>query len=137
MNRFLKLTGFSACVVAVLMMNGGHWLALQSFAWSRMLVNFSRQGSVGMAIMKTFDGQHPCALCLRARDGWRKEQGRSETLSWEKPDKMPELLWELRYAAVPPVPTLDVSEQPSLPSLFWSFVESPPTPPPRRRSAVL
>jgi len=37
-------------------MLGGHWLVLQSVAWTRMLADFSRQDSLPAAISKTFDG---------------------------------------------------------------------------------
>jgi len=52
--------------------SGGHWMALQSVAWSRMLVSYSRGGHIVAAVTKTFDGRHPCALCKqiqRAKSG--------------------------------------------------------------------
>jgi hypothetical protein len=43
--------------------SGGHWMALQSLAWTRMLVSYSQGGDVIAAVTKTFDGRHPCDLC--------------------------------------------------------------------------
>jgi hypothetical protein len=43
--------------------SGGHWMALQSLAWTRMLVSYSRGGHIVAAVTKTFDGRHPCSLC--------------------------------------------------------------------------
>ena len=43
--------------------SGGHWMALQSLAWTRMLMSYSRGGHIVAAVAKTFDGRHPCALC--------------------------------------------------------------------------
>ena len=43
--------------------SGGHWMALQSVAWTRMLVSYSRGGQIATAGAKTFDGRHPCSLC--------------------------------------------------------------------------
>ncbi|MEI9893073.1 MAG: hypothetical protein WDN28_03960 [Chthoniobacter sp.] len=43
--------------------SGGHWMALQSLAWTRMLMSYSRNTSLLEAVTKTFDGRHPCALC--------------------------------------------------------------------------
>jgi hypothetical protein len=43
--------------------SGGHWMALQSLAWTRMLLSYSRSGQIVAAVAKTFDGRHPCALC--------------------------------------------------------------------------
>jgi hypothetical protein len=47
-------------------------MALQSVAWSRMLVAYSRGGQFISAVTKTFDGRHPCSLCKqiqRAKNG--------------------------------------------------------------------
>jgi hypothetical protein len=43
--------------------SGGHWMALQSLAWTRMLLSYSRGGHIVTAVTKTFDGKHPCSLC--------------------------------------------------------------------------
>jgi len=43
--------------------SGGHWMALQSLAWTRMLLSYSRGGHIVTAVTKTFDGRHPCSLC--------------------------------------------------------------------------
>jgi hypothetical protein len=43
--------------------SGGHWMALQSMAWTRMLLSYSRDGQIVAAVAKTFDGRHPCSLC--------------------------------------------------------------------------
>jgi len=45
--------------------SGGHWMVLQSVAWSRMLVSYSQEGRFATAVVKTFDAQHPCDLCKR------------------------------------------------------------------------
>jgi hypothetical protein len=42
---------------------GLQWLALQSIAWTAMIVDYSKQGSICRAIAKTLDGAHPCSLC--------------------------------------------------------------------------
>jgi hypothetical protein len=39
------------------------WLALQSIAWTAMIVDYSSHASLGKAIAQTFDGAHPCSLC--------------------------------------------------------------------------
>jgi hypothetical protein len=47
-------------------------MALQSVAWSRMLMAYSRGGQWISAVTKTFDGRHPCSLCKqieRAKSG--------------------------------------------------------------------
>jgi hypothetical protein len=42
---------------------GLQWLALQSIAWTAMIVDYSKHASLGKAIAQTFDGAHPCSLC--------------------------------------------------------------------------
>jgi hypothetical protein len=42
---------------------GLQWLALQSIAWTAMIVDYSKQDSICRAIAKTLDGAHPCSLC--------------------------------------------------------------------------
>ncbi len=42
---------------------GLHWAALQSLAWASMIVRYSQQQTLAVAISKTFDGEHPCGLC--------------------------------------------------------------------------
>ena len=129
--------GFVACLVAVVVMSGGHWFALQSVAWGRMIADFSRQDSLGTAISKTFSGQHPCSMCLKIRKGWHEERQREEKLPWIKTEKMPEALWELRCMTVPTTSTVALYERPCVPERYPDFIESPPTPPPRTSFSVL
>jgi hypothetical protein len=123
--------GFSASLAAVVAMIGGHWLALQSVAWGRMLVEFSRQDSFSTAVVKTFSGSYPCALCLKVRQGIYQDKEREEKLPWLKTEELPEAIWQLRCVTAPSVPTAPRHEQPFVPTLHADFIESPPAPPPR------
>lgn len=100
--------------------SGGHWMALQSLAWTRMLLSYSRDGRFVEAVAKTFDGRHPCALCKEVEKSKKTESQptrdmqvensaafvepqrlvvlRSEGVSWKLPN--PERRAELR--AEPP-----------------------------------
>jgi hypothetical protein len=118
-------------------MCGGHWLALQSVAWGRMIADFSHRDSIGTAIAKTFSGKHPCSLCLKISKGWHEERQREEKLPWLKTEKMPEAVWQLRCATAPPVPSAPRHDQPFVPTLRADFIASPPTPPPRAAWHVL
>jgi hypothetical protein len=42
---------------------GLQWLALQSLAWATMLASNARHAPLTEAVARTFDGDHPCALC--------------------------------------------------------------------------
>ncbi len=47
---------------------------LQTFAWGNMLRNFSRTASLTEAAKKTFDGEHPCALCKVVKESKKQEE---------------------------------------------------------------
>jgi len=38
-------------------------LTLQSIAWTSMIIDYSKRGTLCQAIAQTFDGAHPCSLC--------------------------------------------------------------------------
>jgi hypothetical protein len=138
-NRKLSrsLSRFVVGALAFLMMTGGQWFVLQSIAWARMIVVYAQQDSLYTALKKTFDGRHPCALCLQIRHGQQEEQQKGSQFPREKPEKMPELFCDARCIAVPLAPEANV-DLPAFPlGRYSDFVESPPTPPPRVGVAVL
>ena len=114
-----------AIVAALACSIGLHWGFLQSVAWMGMVVNYSQNGSVGEALVKTFDGKHPCALC-KAIATAKKSEKKSEFPADGKK-------FEFSYST-----TLFVF---SAPTHFWmtgGFEEnadllnhSPPVPPPK------
>lgn len=58
----------SWCVLAVMLtLVGGHVAVLQTVAWVGMVASrIDTQGFSG-ALQSTFDGQHPCRMCLAVR----------------------------------------------------------------------
>ncbi len=59
------------CALLALALGGGHWAALQTIAWSGMLVARVQKMSFKEALATTFDGDHPCSMCAgieKARD---------------------------------------------------------------------
>ena len=133
----MRTIGCGLCLVAILATLGGHWFALQSIAWGRMIADFSRQDSVGTAIAKTFSGRFPCSLCLEVRKGWHQENQQREKLPWLKIEKSPEFIWQLCCLAVPPPSAFALYERAFVPERYSDFIDSPPTPPPRGCFAVL
>jgi len=123
--------GSALCLVAMLAALGGHWLVLQSVAWACMIHDFSKQGSLRNAIVKTFDGRHPCGLCLTIQRGWQQEQAENKNLPCTNRDKTSELLCDLQCAVIPLPPVAAIRAVPTVPRWHTDFVESPPTPPPR------
>lgn len=52
---------------------GLHWAVLQTAAWAGMFLERVQTESVSAAIEKTFDGEHPCRVCLLVREGRRAQ----------------------------------------------------------------
>jgi hypothetical protein len=59
----LRCIARAVTISAVCCAIGLQWLALQSIAWTAMIVDYSKHSSLGKAIAQTFDGAHPCSLC--------------------------------------------------------------------------
>ena len=132
MKTSFRAAGSIACLVALLGMSGGHWLALQSAAWVRMLVEFSRSDSLSIAIIKTFDGRHPCSICLKVRAGLHEQQQQEKKNPPLKIEKLPECTWQFRQLTASPLPASPTAPSTPFASAFYlDFTESPPTPPPR------
>jgi hypothetical protein len=51
--------------LALFLVTGGHLALLQGIAWTTMVHDFSRTGSLSQAMEKTFDGKHLCPLCKK------------------------------------------------------------------------
>ncbi len=78
MPRMLLHLGQVLMLMVLFAASGGHWMVLQSLAWTRMLVSYSQGGQFALAVSKTFDGRHPCALCKKiekAKSGEQPERG--------------------------------------------------------------
>lgn len=56
-------------IVALCCAIGLQWVALQSIAWTAMIVDYSKNTSFCHAIAQTFDGAHPCSLCRIVNKG--------------------------------------------------------------------
>jgi hypothetical protein len=104
---------------------GGHWALLQTVAWTNMLATNLRTDSLEVAVIKTFDGQHPCNLCKVIAAG-KKSEKRTE---------FPATLKRLEFISARPVfvfaPPQDFRLLPELEISFHQSSRQPPVPPPR------
>src|SRR5882672_2702389 len=64
----------SVTIVALCCAIGLHWIALQSLAWTTMLIDYSKNAPLCQAIAQTFDGAHPCSLCHAVNAGKHSEK---------------------------------------------------------------
>lgn len=106
--------------------------ALQIVAWSKMLIDYSEGRTLIEAAEMTFDGEHPCAMCLSLEETRKEEQkdpapGPERSLERQElfPQKeiQPKLGRALATANSPPSPARLLG--------FCRFVPECPTPPPR------
>jgi hypothetical protein len=65
LNRFSIFRAMASVMIglALFLTTGGHLAILQGVAWTNMVRDFAKTESIGTALEKTFDGQHPCQLC--------------------------------------------------------------------------
>ncbi len=71
-----RCTSFPVVVMLCLVL-GLHWTLLRTVGWVNMFVTFTQTGTVHEALVKTFDGKHPCSMCKfvkSAKPGEKKEQ---------------------------------------------------------------
>ena len=75
---FTRRLAVPAISAALFLMMGGHWVILQTVAWTKMVMDYSRQTSVQQALRETFDGEHPCDMCKKISRA-RNEPNKSVT----------------------------------------------------------
>lgn len=121
--------GHGLLIVALLSAVGGQWAIMQSVAWATMLASNARTECLSTAIAKTFDGHHPCPICLQIAKSRQSEK---------KSEAQPSLrrlefsLERSVFVVSPPAHFFLVNEASSTALLL---LEAPPTPPPRELPA--
>ena len=112
-------------VVSLTFALGGHWAILQSVAWVTMVASYAQSAPLKAALIKTFDGEHPCSICKFVATGKKSEQKQERHKLLTKLDFF---LTPTRVTIYPPSP-VPLRSEPTRPS--DSPGEPPPTPPPR------
>jgi hypothetical protein len=128
MRLRFRVLGTVVSLAAVLAAGGFHWLVLQSVAWGSMLVRFAQEDPFAVAVEKTLDGQHPCPLCLKVREGRQEEREKPPLL---QPEKLTDLFCETRRVTAPAPPSAPQPTPPLRLRAYSDFVTVPPKPPPR------
>lgn len=124
----------SACRVCVLLALvfslGLHWTVLQSAAWVGMVVSYAKDATIGEALQKTFDGEHPCPLCKKIEAGLKKEQENSKQPKSEAKKKIDLMTMAVAEATIL-LATADLSDYRPLDERAEAGTQVPPVPPPR------
>lgn len=104
---------------------GLHWTLLQVVAWTGMVVTYSQDAPLKDAVVKTFDGNHPCKLCTQIAQGKKTEK------KTEFPVKDQKLSFcNLRQAYIFAAPS-QFRLLPALDEFAEVLIHAPPSPPPR------
>src|SRR5262249_21396886 len=101
-----------------------HWAALQTAAWVGMAIDYSRADGLGVGLMKTFDGKHPCCLCRMISTEKKSERKRE----LQKPQIRLEFLTAAEFPRLYPPRFCAVS---SLTAPANTRSDRVPAPPPR------
>jgi len=118
LSRFLIVLALAGSI-------GLHWAFLQSVAWVGMVISYSEDATLTEALVKTFDGRHPCSLCKHIAKNKQTEKKPEFRPEWRKLEfsyspvafvfRAPSHFWEMQ-----------------LPNLAADLLNSaPPAPPPR------
>jgi hypothetical protein len=120
-----RCVGRIVTIFALCCAMGLHWMALQSVAWTTMLVQNAKHTSLCKAIVYTLDGAHPCSLCHAVNAGKNSEKKSDLTSATVKIDM---ICAQRPTALMPPVTRFDY---PTVSFLFSASAPSPLVPPPR------
>ena len=112
-------------LIAAVQILGGHWAVLQTVAWAKMLVDYSQQDSLSVAVAKTFDGEHPCQLCHTVKEGRQEEQKKQTPTTIAKLDAVLAQAVQIPPRSEAPHVFLSVAQR------LREVALSPLTPPPR------
>ncbi|MBV9392094.1 MAG: hypothetical protein JOY96_09405 [Verrucomicrobia bacterium] len=100
-------------------------MAFQTAAWIGMLVKYSKAEGVEVGISKTFDGKHPCSLCLSIAKNKQTDKRQSSQSAASKIF----LLAESQGLTLKPPGHFWYSETSK--DFLFSYNGDPPVPPPR------
>jgi hypothetical protein len=123
MNRALRLLS----LLLAFQLMGGHWLTLQSIAWTKMTVAFAAELPLGEAVLKAVSGEAPCEMCKTVRTGQEQESKQAVlgfTLKAEA--LLPTQTTVAPESAVLPAPAFVPSTQ----RVWIARLHPPATPPP-------
>ncbi|MBE2204667.1 MAG: hypothetical protein IAE94_10050 [Chthoniobacterales bacterium] len=76
-----RLTGYPLLFLAMFSIAGGHWAVLQTVAWTGMVIKYSKDTPLVVALEKTFSGKAPCKMCRKIESAKEKESRLPATLT--------------------------------------------------------
>ncbi len=104
---------------------GLHWALFQSVAWVGMVITYSQDAPLTEALVKTFDGKHPCSLCNHIAQAQKSQKKSDRHFELKKL----EFISAAQVPASPPPTHFQLLSASN--SSAPQFPETPPVPPPR------
>jgi len=126
--KMFRAAGRFVTILALCCAIGLHWIALQSLAWTTMIVEYSKHAPLRAAITQTFDGAHPCSLCHAVNAGKNSEKKTDLQSTTPKIDMICSVRTIRLISAFAPLAHAPVRFS------FPEIAHSPPVPPPRSLS---
>jgi hypothetical protein len=124
----IRRIGLPLAFLALFVVAGGHWAVLQSVAWAGMVVEYSQKAGLQEGVSQTFDGDHPCPLCLKVQTAKKEEQKAPATVVDAKKKSDP---FSLGLAVVLPFHVRNTLSWPRAGDLHNAArSDRPPVPPP-------
>ncbi|MGB1873896.1 MAG: hypothetical protein ACPIGG_08585 [Akkermansiaceae bacterium] len=122
--------GKTLCVIAIIGIVEGHLMVAQSWAWMSMLYERAPEMGVAEAMNSTFSGSAPCSMCCAIAEQQQEQEKEAPVPESRTLAKYIPVSWERGCILMPPAAQrLPVVQQ--LASIVYSWIHSPPSPPPR------
>jgi hypothetical protein len=124
LRRFIAVFVLAALAVG----HGLHLPLWQVVAWSGMLVSYSRDNALSEAVAMTFDGEHPCPMCVAIEKAQAETaHDRADGIEQRTHREVPGITAAVVMLATPPV---SLSSRPVSDTLLPAPVYFPPPSPP-------
>ncbi len=119
-------------LTAWLLATGSHWDLVQTFAWGRMIANYSETMTFSEAVAKTFTPDGMCAICHAVADAKQKESAADSTTPGSPGKSLGKILLVFAPADAPLIVASAIFRwSPSDPLIPTADRAAPPLPPPR------
>lgn len=132
----MKLLRKLLAIALVLLMQGPAML-LQEVAWVKMLATYTQNQGLARGLVQTFDGNHPCGLCVKAAE-IRKDQGSNDPAERQNENRRFQFAWAEMVSAklmvLPDIEGRDVilTRSPWIGTNSGRGADAPVSPPPEQ-----
>lgn len=80
------------CVLCLILLMQGPAMLVQEGAWAKMLVSYTGEKGFARGVVATFDGRHPCEMCVKAAE-LRENEGRNGLQNHSQEKKPVRITW--------------------------------------------